>query len=206
MITDIEEYFINGCGRCKKFKTPECAARIWHDGLGKLRAICVGLGLEEHVKWGQPCYMHAGRNIALFGALRNDFRLNFFNAALLSDPEGILQKPGPNSAEASILVFTSADQVDILEDTIRAYLKEAMGFAEQGILPEKKTRDVALPDELIDALDADPVLSEAFARLTPGRKKSYAIFVSGAKQAATRITRIEKSRDKIFAGKGAMER
>jgi uncharacterized protein YdeI (YjbR/CyaY-like superfamily) len=31
--------------------------------------------------------MHAGRNVAIVGALRDDFRLSFFAGALLRDPE-----------------------------------------------------------------------------------------------------------------------
>jgi uncharacterized protein YdeI (YjbR/CyaY-like superfamily) len=63
-----------------------------------------------------------------------------------------------------------------------------------------------MPDELIEALDADPELSEAFHSLTPGRQKSYMFNLNQAKQSATRIARIEKFRDKIIAGKGALER
>jgi uncharacterized protein YdeI (YjbR/CyaY-like superfamily) len=59
---------------------------------------------------------------------------------------------------------------------------------------------------LIDALDADAVLSEAFARLTPGRRRSYVIALASAKAPATRVARIAKFRDKIIAGKGATER
>jgi len=55
-------------------------------------------------------------------------------------------------------------------------------------------------------LDADPELAEAFHNLTPGRRKSYAINISSAKKAETRIARITKFRPKIMAGKGAMER
>ena len=89
--------------------------------------------------------------------------------------------------------------------TIAAYLTEAMGYAAAGITPPKQPRDIALPDELIEALDADPELAEAFHALTPGRQKSYAILLNSAKTSATRVARIEKARDKIFAGKGATE-
>jgi uncharacterized protein YdeI (YjbR/CyaY-like superfamily) len=36
--------------------------------------------------------MHAGRHIVIFGAFRGDFRLTFFKAALLKDPQRVLQK------------------------------------------------------------------------------------------------------------------
>ena len=98
MITDIEDYFSKGCGRCARFATPDCSTRKWAAGLGALRQICLEAGLVETVKWGHPCYMHADRNIALFGAFRGDFRLTFFNAALLNDPEGRSGKTGTERA------------------------------------------------------------------------------------------------------------
>jgi uncharacterized protein YdeI (YjbR/CyaY-like superfamily) len=81
-----------------------------------------------------------------------------------------------------------------------------MGYAEQGIVPEKAAPEIVLPDELVEALDADPELAEAFHALTPGRQRSYVINLNGAKAAATRLARIAKFRDKILAGKGATER
>lgn len=206
MITEIDDYFGKGCGRCNRFNTPDCSVQHWREGLTALRQICLQTGLEETVKWGHPCYMHAGRNIAIIGAHRGDFRLCFFNAALLKDPENILQKQGPNTQHADMLSFSSFDEVAKIEPSLRAYLAEAMGYAERGIKPPKTPQSPDMPVELLDALDADPVLAEAFHALTPGRQRSYLIHLSSAKKPETRIARIEKARPKIIAGKGAMER
>lgn len=206
MITEIEDYFSKGCGRCGRFDTPECSVRQWHDGLSKLRDICLGEGLSETVKWGHPCYMHADRNIVIMGAFREDFRLTFFNGSLMKDPDGLLVKRGANTQQADIIRFTAHSQVVDLEPSIRAYLKEAMGYAQAGIKPVKDSREPDIPDELAEALDADPELAEAFHRLTPGRRKSYVLNLNSAKQSATRVNRIAKFRDKIIAGKGALDR
>lgn len=206
MITDPNVYFEKGCGRCPRFATADCSTRIWIDGLNQLRAICLDMGLSEHAKWGHPCYMHAGRNIALFGAFRGDFRMSFMNAGLLRDTENILKPNGPNGLTPSVLYFSDVAQVAEYERTIRAYLRQLMDHAEAGTKPPKVEREIDMPDELIEALDADPELSEAFHSLTPGRQKSYMFNLNQAKQSATRIARIEKFRDKIIAGKGALER
>lgn len=205
MITDIEDYFTKGCGRCDRFATADCSTRRWIEGLNELRAICKEVGLEEHVKWGHPCYVHQGRNVALLGAFRDNFRFNFMNASLLKDPEGVLEKQGEMSQNPSMLRFTDNGQVAEMRDTIIAYLKELMGYAEAGIKPQREAREFELPEELIEALASDPEFSEAFDALTPGRQRSYAIVIGGAKQSATRAKRVEKYRDKIFAGKGANE-
>lgn len=205
MITEIEDFFTLGCGRCDRFATADCSARLWSRGLNDLRRICRDMGLVETVKWAHPCYMHAGRNIVLIGALRGDFRLNFFNAALMKDPDGILSKQGPNTQHPDSILFTDLRQVAEREAVLRAYIAEAMGYAEAGIKAGRGTAEVALPEELVEALDADPELAEAFHALTPGRQRSYVIALASAKAVATRVARIEKLRGKILAGKGANE-
>jgi uncharacterized protein YdeI (YjbR/CyaY-like superfamily) len=206
MITEIEDFFANGCGRCPRFETPSCSVHIWRDGLANLRRICLELGLEEHVKWGHPCYMFAGRNVAIFGAFRGDFRLTFFNAALLQDPESRLERQGPNTQNPDMLRFKDSAEVVASEAIIRDYLKEAMDCATAGKVAVKTPREIDMPDELIEALDVDPELCEAFYALTPGRQKSYAFNLNQAKTSATRVSRIEKFRLRILAGKGAQER
>lgn len=142
----------------------------------------------------------------IIGAFRADFRLSFFNAGLMKDPEGILEKQGPNTRHPDMIRFTANRQVQTMRPVIESYLKEAMGYAGAGILPEKIVEDIALPDELVAAMYSDPELAEAFHSLTPGRRKSYVINLNSAKASATRVARIDKFRDKIIAGKGALER
>ena len=206
MITDIADYFAKGCGRCNRFATPDCSVQLWHSGQTALRRLCLEAGLTETLKWGHPCYMHAGRNLAIIGAFRGDFRLTFFNAALMRDPAGVLTRQGPNTQHPDALRFADNAQVAGLAPMIRAYLAEAMGYAETGVLPAKSPSEINLPEELIEALDADPALAEAFHSLTPGRQKSYVINLNGAKTTATRVARIAKFRAHILAGKGALER
>ncbi|PRY86124.1 YdeI/OmpD-associated family protein [Donghicola tyrosinivorans] len=206
MITEIEDYFDKGCDRCARFATPDCSTRLWAGGLGDLRRICRDAGLEETVKWGHPCYMHAGRNIVIMGAFRGDFRLTFFNAALMTDPEGVLERSGPNSRHPDILRFKGNDQVAAREPVIRAYLAEAMAYAQEGRKPPRDEVVLEFPEELTEALDADAELAEAFHALTPGRQKSYVINLRNAKKPETRTARIIGFRDKILAGKGALDR
>ncbi len=206
MITDIAEYFRKGCGRCDRFATPDCSVRAWASGLADLRQICVGAELVETVKWGHPCYMHAERNIAIIGAFRGDFRLTFFNAALMVDPDKVLEKQGPNTRHANMIRVSDNTMVAKLAPVIRAYLIEAMGYAVAGVTPAIDDRTLDLPDDLLTALDGDADLAEAFQALTPGRQKSYVIALSSAKTAATRVARIAKYRGHILAGKGVHDR
>jgi uncharacterized protein YdeI (YjbR/CyaY-like superfamily) len=150
--------------------------------------------------------MHAGRNIAVIGAFRQDFRLSFFNAALLSDPEGLLERPGPNTRHASMLRFTATEELAARAGVVSGYLREAMDHAAAGRKPPREAAAFELPEELLEAMEADPELAEAFHALTPGRQRSYAINLGAAKTRQTRLARIARFRDRILAGKGATER
>lgn len=205
MITDPNEYFAKGCGRCARFATADCSTRRWLHGITELRRICLEAGLVETAKWGHPTYTHAGRNICIIGAFREDFRLNFMNASLLSNAEGLLEKPGPNSSEASQLRFTDNAAVKPLESFILQTIEEAKRHAEAGTKPAKAATAMEWPEELISALDDDPEMAEAFHALTPGRQRSWLLHLSGAKASATKSARIIKARAKIIAGKGMGE-
>lgn len=204
MISDIEEYFSKGCGRCERFATPACSTRQWLRGLTDLRQICLDSQLAETVKWAHPCYMHGTRNIVILGAFRSNFRISFFNASLMKDPRGILEKQGPNTRHPDMIRFTKNTKVGEMEPVIVSYIEEAVGYAEAGIKPPKETGELELPDEFLEALGSE--LGDAFHSLTAGRQRSYAINLNSAKKPETRISRIAKFREKILAGKGAIER
>ncbi|HEX3988934.1 MAG TPA: YdeI/OmpD-associated family protein, partial [Verrucomicrobiae bacterium] len=60
--------------------------------------------------------------------------------------------------------------------------------------------------ELRQKLDELPRLKTAFAALTPGRQRAYFIYISAAKQAKTRESRVEKCMPHILNGKGLDDR
>jgi uncharacterized protein YdeI (YjbR/CyaY-like superfamily) len=205
MITAIEDYFRLGCGRCARFATADCSVQHWATGLLALRSICQGEGLIEAVKWGHPVYMHAGRNVAILGAFRGDFRITFMNAALLADPDGVLEKQGPHTQNPDAMRFVDVAMVMQQGDVIRGFLRQATGFAQSGVRAVREARDIDLPDALLAALEDDPRLAAAWAGLTPGRQRSHVLQIAGGKAAATRAARVAKLRPRILAGKGAQE-
>lgn len=205
MITDPNEFFLQGCGRCERGGTDDCSSRLWAEGLAHLRRICLDAGLDEVAKWGHPCYTLNGANIAILGAFRGDFHLSFFKASLMKDPQRLFIKRGENTQVASVISFSSHKEVKKLERVLRAYLDEAIAIERAGLKPKRSPPKVELPDELAEALQNDAVLSEAFFKLTPGRQRGYCMTIGSAKQSATRVKRIEKYRPQILAGKGFQE-
>lgn len=204
MITDVADYFTRGCGRCARFDSRACSTAVWAPALATLRDLCRAAGLEETVKWGHPCYMHAGRNVALIGATLAGPQLSLFEAGLLSDP--LLRPAGPNSRVADTIFLTDAAEVAALAPRIAALLAEAKAHAAAGRRAARVASDLDLPDELVAALDADPALAEAFAALTPGRQRSHVLALTSTANPATRRARIQRLRGLILAGKDAQGR
>jgi uncharacterized protein YdeI (YjbR/CyaY-like superfamily) len=123
----------------------------------------------------------------------------------LKDPEGVLEEQGPNSQSARRIKFTSVDDVARLADTVSAYIAEAIDLDTEGreVGPAPELVPV---DELQARLDRDPAFEAAFEALTPGRRREYNLYFSGAKQATTREARIEKHAQRILDGKGLRDR
>lgn len=203
MITLAEDFFSRGCGRCARFDTPLCSALVWAEGLATLRRILRATGMTETAKWGQPCYMHAGRNVAIMGATRTDFRLIFFEAGLLGAHDGLLERQGPNTRHPDMIRFAETADVTRRADAIATSLAEAMAHAEAGRSAPRETSEPPWPDELTQALELDGDLNDAFRRLTPGRRKSYLHLLSTTSNSATRIARLTRARPRIIAGVGA---
>lgn len=182
-------------------------ATLWREEADKLRAALLACGLDEELKWGKPCYAHEGRNIAIIQRMNGFLALMFFKGALLKDPDGVLERQGPNSRAGFRMRFTSVKDVTRQAKSLKALVREAIDVEKQGLKVEKpKPGDLTLPPELTVAFKRDPTFKAAFNALTPGRQRGYALHFSEAKQSKTRAARIEKYRDKIFDGKGFQER
>lgn len=175
----------------------------WPKEIAALRAIALLTGLKEELKWRLPCYVDGdGNNIAIIQPFKSCLALMFFKGALLKDPKQLLVSNGPNSKSAMRLEFRSLADVTKLKPAIRAYVKQAVAIEKLGLKIATKKTPEALPAELRSALAKDEKLASAFRALTPGRQRAYGLFVSQAKQSATREARIKKCAPRILKGKG----
>ena len=90
-----------------------------------------------------------------------------------------------------------------IEKILKAYIYEAIEVEKAGLkVIFKKTSEFKAPEEFQKKLKEVPRLKTAFDALTPGRQRAYLFHFSQPKQSATRESRIEKSMEKIFNGKG----
>lgn len=201
-VLNVEQYLQTGCMRCKFGGTTECKVHRWVEELKALRAIVLGSGLTEEIKWSCPCYTSQGRNVAMVAAMKEACVLSFFEGDRLMDPHELLERPGPNSQEGRVIRFTSLTQIERCEVAIRGLLEQAIAQAGEPRKRREPAEPMSFPGELIEAFEEDPSFRLAFERLTPGRQRGYLLHFGQAKQANTRRSRIAKCAPMIRLGKG----
>lgn len=179
-------------------------AKSWQEEFAALRDIIAANGeLTEDLKWGQPCYTLDGRNVVLMHGFKEYCALLFFKGALMQDPKNLLIQQTENVQAARQIRFKSLADITTHKAALKSYIKDAIALEKSGAKVElKKTTEFSFPEELEQAMDNKPALRTAFEELTPGRQRAYLLHFSSAKQAKTRIARIEKSTQRILDGKG----
>jgi uncharacterized protein YdeI (YjbR/CyaY-like superfamily) len=182
-------------------------ANKWQKETDKLTKIVLGCGLSEETKWGKPCFTYQKKNVVIIIPLKDACALSFFKGALLQDPKHILHKMGEHTQAGRWIKLTSLKDITAMQPILRSYIDEAIKVEKSGKkVALKKASDYAVPEELQARLDVSPELRAAFDALTPGRRKSYVLHVSGAKQAKTRAARVERCVPTILSGRGCNER
>ncbi len=175
----------------------------WQDELVRLREIVLDCQLVEELKWKVPCYTFNGKNIVLIHAFKEYCALLFMKGSLLNDSKNILFQQTDNVQSGRQIRFTNIQDIIDLEADLKAYIFEAIEVEKAGLKIEyKKTEDFEMPEEFQIVLNENQAVKSAFEALTPGRQKGYLLHFSGAKQSATRCSRIENSIDRILKGKG----
>lgn len=205
MKASVDSYLSEGCGRCNRYQTPDCNVHKWQPILVHLRKLLLASGLQETIKWGNPCYTFRGKNVCIIGAFNNDCVLSFFKGSLLNDPAGLLQKSGSDSQVGRVIRFTNLEYLMAHESTVLELLANAIAVEESGLKPVTDTSLPTYPNELIAAFEEDPDFQTAFETLTKGRQRGYLLHFNQAKQAATRSNRIAKYKNKILMGRGMMD-
>src|SRR6185437_2995354 len=181
-------------------------AKKWRKEMNDLTKIALDCDLAEELKWGKPCFTYQKKNVVIIIPLKDVCTLSFFKGALLKDPRHILQKVGEHTQAGRWIRFTSSTEISALRPTLTRYIDEAIQVEKsKRKVPLKKASEYVIPEELQVQLKASPELKASFEALTPGRRKSYILHVSGAKQPKTRAARAEKCVPMILSGRGFNE-
>ena len=204
--TNVDSFLTEGCGRCAKFRTPACKALHWNAPLVALRATLLASGLTEEMKWGFPCYTLGGKNVAMLLALKDHCGVSFFRGAELKAAEGLLESAGENAQASTQFRFRSLQEVHSQQGVLVTLLDEAIQLERAGAKKRVATPEMAMAEELALLLAADAALHAAWEALTPGRRRSHLLHITGAKQAETRVRRAEGCVAFVLEGRGFNER
>ena len=174
----------------------------WKAPLIKFRELCQQSELEESIKWGIPVYSLHGKNIAGLVAFKSYVGIWFYQGVFLKDPYQKLVNAQEGTTKAMRqLRFHSEEEVDYA--LVKEYIYEAIQNQKDGkeIKPDTK-KPLVIPEELQQVLDDDPILKEAFNSLNLTKRRDYADYISFAKRAETKISRLEKIIPMIQKGIG----
>jgi uncharacterized protein YdeI (YjbR/CyaY-like superfamily) len=182
-------------------------AKKWRKEMENLRRIFLGCQLTEELKWGKPCYTFQENNVVVILPLKEYCALLFCKGVLLKDTHGILVKAGENTQAARQMRFTHHREILEKETILKGYIRQAIEVEKAGLeVTYKKITEFKVPEELQKKLDEIQALKTAFKALTPGRQRGYFLYISTAKQSATREARVEKCMPQILKGKGLNDR
>jgi len=178
-------------------------ASKWQKEMEQLRVIALQSGLTEELKWGCPCYTFQKSNVIIIHGFKEYCAFLFIKGALLKDSKHILIQQTENVQAGRQIRFTNVNEIIKLENTLKAYIKEAIEVEKSGVkVTLNKNTNLIFPVEFKNKLEEKPSLKLAFQALTPGRQRAYNLFFSAPKQSKTREARVEKCIPQILIGKG----
>lgn len=174
----------------------------WHELLVQLRTLLLKTSLEESVKWNSPVYTLNGKNVIGLGAFKNHVALWFFQGVFLEDMAHKLVNAQEGKTKAlRQWRFNSNEIVDVL--LIESYVNEAIENQKLGKeVKIERQKNVVLPKLLLNALDNDSTFKLEFEKLSPGKQREYAGYITEAKRETTQLKRLEKITPMIHEGKG----
>lgn len=174
----------------------------WEEELRQLHEMILTTELEPAIKWGAPIYTLNGKNVLGIGAFKNHFGIWFFNGVLLKENTSLLINAQEGKTKA-LRQIRFEKKGTINTSKLLPYVKEAILNQKQGLeIKPVKAKKLVVPEELSAALKADKDLKDAFYKLTPGKQREYADYISEAKREETRESRLEKIKPMIKQGVG----
>lgn len=158
--------------------------------------------ISETIKWRQPCFEQDGL-VCAFAAFKKHVNFSFFKGQFLNDSAGIFT-PSDNN-ELTALKFSSvADIPD--SDVLKAYIQQAIALNSTGELkkkttPRKDKSTLVIPEDFAQALTSKVAAQRVFDDFSYSKQKDYIDWITSAKRAATRTSRLATAVEWINEGK-----
>ena len=171
--------------------------------LGHVRAIVAQACPEgeETLKWGLPTVVYRGKILCNMAAFKTHATFGFWQGKLVTG-----QATGQREATAMGQFGRLTSQADLPDDTsLAAMVTKAMALIDNHIptpRPLKHAKPPAdIPEDLAAALAAAPKAAATFDRFSPGQRREYIEWITGAKRTETRKKRIETTIAQLEEGK-----
>jgi len=164
----------------------------WENELRQLHELILTTDLKSEIKWGAPVYTLDRKNIIGLGAFKNHIAIWFFNGALLKENTAMLVNVQEGKTKALRQIrFEKENKIE--NSSLRPYIQEAIQNQREGLeIKPVRVKKVVISKELSQAFLKDEDLKKNFDKLTPGKQREYASYISEAKRETTKISRIEK--------------
>ena len=152
--------------------------------LERLRALMA----EETIKWGAPAWTYRGRMLAGMAAHSSHASFGFWRG----EEVGATARDGMGQ-------FGRIESVDDLPEAaaFREMLDRALALSDSGATgpraPKRPRADIAMPDDLRAALEANRDAAVAWEAFAPSCRREYLAWVTEAKRPETRARRIEQT-------------
>lgn len=155
----------------------------------------------ETIKWGVPAFEHHGP-LCQFAAFKQHAVLGFTKASLITVPGGTSRR---GEAMGNFGRLTSVRDLPAARGFAR-YIKAAMKLNEDGtkvprVLKHPSLTTLRAPADLTAALRRNAKAAAFYKALPPGQRGEYIAWITGAKQDATRATRLKTSVEWLAQGK-----
>jgi uncharacterized protein YdeI (YjbR/CyaY-like superfamily) len=162
-------------------------------------------GLNETLKWGFPHFDYKGM-VFHMAAFKQHCTFGFWKASLLTDPQAILTLQG-KTAMGHLGQIKSLGDLPA-DDILVAYIREAIQLNEDNRkvaakpkAPAGETKNLEVPDYLLEALQTQPEASTHFQKFSRSQQKEYVDWLVDAKTEATRNKRLETALEWLAEGK-----
>lgn len=156
--------------------------------------------VEEKLKWGVPFFDYKG-SMCFMAGFKNHCNIGFWKGAIMQD--ALLFTENNTKALGGLNKIKAITDLPN-DDTLMAYIAEAMILNENGVKVTPAFKKIAVPEmpkEFTEALQNEPIVLGIFEGFTPSQRKEYILWIASAKTEATKSKRILQAIDWIADGK-----
>jgi len=172
---------------------------LWEKEIDLLQSIVNKTPLVETTKWGGIVYTYNNKNVLGIGGFKSYFGLWFFNGVFLKDDLKVLVSGNETTKAQRQWRFHSAEEIN--EKKVLEYIMEAIALEKQGKVHKAEKSPLVL-SEFFEAFLSHEKLNAAFENFTLTKRKEFVEYIDTAKQAKTKLQRLEKIKPMIENGIG----